>query len=116
MNPFSKFENAKRIIRQGIRDKIAFAELRAKLPEWRKRQLQSLIFDVMAELGLNHVPFPGLLIRPRLTRKPIPISEDGELSIGDLLDEKGFAAENCLAFAHIGNKKITLTIKLKKTS
>lgn len=30
------------------------------------------------------------------------------------LTEKGYVGANCLAYAHIGNNKITLTIKPKK--
>lgn len=114
MQTQSKYFLAKKIIKQGIKDKISFTELRERLPDWRKRPLQSLIFDVMAEMGLKHVPFPGLLIRPRLSRKPIQISSDGKLSIRELLDEKGFSASDCLAYAHIGDRKITLTIKQDK--
>ena len=111
MKKISKFDQAKNIIRQGIKDKISFKELREKLPEWRKRALQSLIFDVMAEDNLKHVPFPGLLQRPRLTREPLPIDGEGNLCIYKLLEEKGFIGRNCKAFAHIGNNKITLNIK-----
>ena len=111
MKKISKFDQAKSIIRQGIKDKITFKELREKLPDWRKRALQSLIFDVMAEDNLKNVPFPGLLQRPRLVRKPLPIDKEGNLSVYSLLEEKGFIGKNCKAFAHIGNNKITLTIK-----
>lgn len=106
------YSEAKTIIRQGIRDSIDFKELRAKLPGWRKRPLQSLVFDVMAEMGIKTVPFfSGMILRPRLTRKPIPIDESGMLNIFDLLAEKEFLGKTCLAYAHIGDKKITLTIK-----
>ncbi|WP_165178070.1 hypothetical protein [Desulfovibrio sp. ZJ369] len=105
------FSEAKEIIRQGIRDSIDFKELRAKLPGWRKRPLQSLVFDVMAELGIKTVPFAGMILRPRLTRKPIQIDEYGNLNIFDLLSEKEFLGKTCLAYPHIGDKKITLTIK-----
>lgn len=105
------FAHAKDIIRQGIRDSIDFKELRAKLPGWRKRPLQSLVFDVMAELGIKTVPFAGMILRPRLTRKPIQIDEYGNLNISELLAEKEFAGVACAAYAHIGDKKITLTIK-----
>ena len=105
---------AKQIIRQGIKDKITFDELREKLPGWRKRALQSLIFDVMAELNMTTVPFPGLLKRPRLTRKAIPVDEDGKLSVKEILAEKWPEGKECEAFANIGDKKITLTIKPKK--
>ena len=108
------FDFAKQIIRTGIRKKITFAELREKLPGWRKRQLQSLIFDVMAELNITTVPFPGLLKRPRLTRKPIPIDDEGNLSIKELLDEKWGDSRKYEAHANIGDRKITLTIKPKK--
>ena len=104
------YSEAKTIIRQGIRDSIDFKELRAILPGWRTRPLQSLIFDVMAELGIKNVPFAGMILRPRLTRKPIPIDESGMLNIFDLLAEKEFLGKSCLAHAHIGDKKITLTI------
>lgn len=107
----SNFEQAKAIIRQGIKDKLTFEELRAKLPDWRKRPLTSLIFDVMAEKKMKHVPFPGLLKRPRLARKPIKIDAEGNLSVKELLKEKGFMGRCCLAYAHIGDNKITLTIK-----
>ena len=105
------FNYVKSIIRTGIEEKITFAQLREKLPGLRKRQLQSLIFDVMAEMNLRHVPFPGLLKRPRLSRAPIPVDEDGNLCIRSLLEEKGFIGRSCAAFAHIGDNKITLTIK-----
>ena len=105
------FSEAKDIIRQGIRDSIDFKELRSKLPGWRKRPLQSLVFDVMAELGMKTVPFAGMVVRPRLTRKPIQIDEQGNLNIFDLLSEKEFLGMNCMAYPHIGDKKITLTIK-----
>lgn len=111
-----QFLMAKKIIREGIENKITFEELRKSLPGWRKRPLQSLIFDVMAEMKLSHVPFPGLLVRPRLTRKPIEISKDGKLSVKELLDEKGFLPQGCLAYAHIGDNKITLTIKRANNS
>ena len=105
------FLEAKEIIRQGIRDSFDFKALRAKLPGWRKRPLQSLVFDVMAEMGIKTVPFAGMILRPRLTRQPIQIDEYGNLNIFDLLSEKEFLGKTCLAYAHIGDKKITLTIK-----
>lgn len=105
------YSKAKEIIRQGIRDSIDFKELRAKLPGWRKRPLQSLVFDVMAEMGIKTVPFAGMILRPRLTRKPIQIDEYGTLNISDLLAEKEFLGKTCLAYPHIGDRKITLTIK-----
>lgn len=105
------FAQAKEIIRQGILDSIDFKELRAKLPGWRKRPLQSLVFDVMAEMGIKTVPFAGMVLRPRLTRKPIQIDEYGTLNILDLLSEKEFLGKTCFACPHIGDKKITLTIK-----
>ena len=82
------FSEAKDIIRQGIRESIDFKELRTKLPGWRKRPLQSLVFDVMAEMGIKTVPFAGMILRPRLTRQPIPIDEYGNLNISKLLAEK----------------------------
>lgn len=105
------FAHAKEIIRQGIHDSIDFKELRAKLPGWRKRPLQSLVFDVMAEMSIKTVPFAGMVLRPRLTRKPIQIDEYGTLNILDLLSEKEFLGKTCFAYPHIGDKKITLTIK-----
>lgn len=111
---FSKFDYAKKIIRKGIGQKISFAELREQLPDWRKRPLQSLIFDVMEELGLHTIPFEGMVTRPRLTRPAIPVSADGDIYVKDLLLEKGFTAENCAAYANIGKKKITITIKQNK--
>ncbi|MBQ3058809.1 MAG: hypothetical protein IJD16_00630 [Desulfovibrio sp.] len=107
---FNYYE-AKTIIRQGIYDKITFKELREKLPGWRKRHLQSIIFDVMAEMGLKNIPFPGMVVRPRLSRKPIPIDSNGMLCIMDLLKEKGFEGIECHARCHVGQTKITLTIK-----
>ncbi len=71
----------------------------------------SLVFDVMHELGTDQVPFPGMVLRPRLTRKPIPIEEDGTMNILHLLKEKGFDGTTCEARCHIGNDKITLTVK-----
>lgn len=105
------YSKAKEIIRQGILDSINFKELRAKLPGWRKRPLQSLVFDVMAEMGIKTVPFAGMMLRPRLVRKPIEIDEYGTLNILDLLAEKEFLGKHCIACPHIGDKKITLTIK-----
>ena len=104
------YQEEKEIIKQGIEEKINFSELRCRLPGWRKRPLQSLILDVMEEIGLKDIPFPGLLVRPRLTRQPIPLAVDGTLCIQDLLTEKGFNGKPCQAFAHVGAKKITLTI------
>lgn len=111
MQNFSKFYTVKQIIREGIENKITFKELRAKLPGWRKRPLLSLIFDVMAEMGLKNIPFPGMVIRPRLTRKPVPVDENGMLCIMELLKEKGFEGMECHARCHVGPSKITLTIK-----
>ena len=65
----------------------------------------------MAEMNLTNVPFPGLLKRPRLARKPIEVDQEGNLCIRQLLEEKGFTGRTCFAFAHIGDSKITLTIK-----
>ena len=107
----SNFQDAKDIIYQGIDMGINFKELRELLPGWRKRPLQSLIFDVMAELGMDNVPFPGMVVRPRLSRKPLQISSDGMLCVQQLLEEKGYESDKCFAFAHIGDKKITLTIR-----
>ena len=111
MNKNFDYDHAKQIIREGIEKKITFAKLREKLPEWRKRQLMSLVFDVMEEKGIKTVPFSGMVLRPRLTRKPLEISSAGNLSVMDLLKEKGFHPENCLAYPNIGNRKITITIK-----
>lgn len=111
MHPILKFDEAKAIVRKGIHDQITFAELRKLLPDWRKRPLQTVIFDVMAEMGLATVPFAGMVTRPRLTRPAIPVSDEGNICISSLLAEKGFIAENCAAFAHVGPNKITLTIK-----
>lgn len=111
MQNTSKFGHARQIIRKGIGQRITFAELREQLPNFRKRQLQSLIFDVMDELGLHTIPFEGMITRPRLTRPAIPVSDDGNICVKELLEEKGFSAENCAAYANIGNKKITITIK-----
>lgn len=106
------YSEVKEIIRQGISDSIDFNELRSKLPGLRKRPLQSLVFDVMAEMGIKNVPFSGMILRPRLYRKPIEIDEYGTLNIFDLLAEKEFLGKSCLAYPHIGDKKITLTIKI----
>ena len=111
MSNYSKFYTAKQIIREGIKNGITFKELRDKLPGWRKRPLQSLIFDVMAELGLTSIPFPGMVVRPRLTRKPIPVDAQGNLCIMELLREKGFEGMECQARCHVGPNKITLTVK-----
>lgn len=105
------FDEARDMIRMAISEEMTFAELRKLLPEWRKRPLQSMVFDVMAELGLKNVPFPGMINRPRLARKPIQISEEGNLNIADLLAEKGFSGQQCQAHAHVGDSKITLTVK-----
>ena len=109
------FTKAKEIIKQGIEEGIDFAELRNRLPNFRKRPLMSLVFDAMAEIGTDQVPFPGMVLRPRLTRKPIPVNEDGTLNILPLLQEKCFVNVKCEASCHIGNDKITLTIKPVKT-
>lgn len=106
-----KFAEAKAIVRKGIHDQITFAELRKLLLYWRKRPLQTVIFDVMAEMGLTTIPFAGMVTRPRLTRPSIPVTDEGNICISGLLAEKGFTAENCAAFAHVGPNKITLTIK-----
>ena len=105
------FSKVKEIIRQGIREKIDFAELRKRLPDMRKRPLMSLIFDVMHECGIDQIPFPGMVLRPRLTRNPVPVEKDGTLNILHLLREKEFDGKTCEARCHIGNDKITLTIK-----
>ena len=106
----------KRAIRDGIKDGIDFAELRYRIPDVKKRQLISLIFDVMHEMGTDHIPFTGMISRPRLTRKPIPIDEEGTMNILPLLQEKGFDGKRCEARCHIGNDKITLTVKPVKTA
>lgn len=111
MRNLTKFDHAKEIIRNGIKAGISFAELREMLPGWRKRPLQSLIFDVMEEMQLKTVPFAGMVTRPRLSRKPLPIDQNGNICIAQLLEEKGFSASGCAAFPHVGNNKITLTIK-----
>ena len=105
------FSQTKEIIKQGISDGIDFAELRNRLPNIRKRPLMSLVFDVMHELGTDQVPFPGMVLRPRLTRRLIPIEEDGPMNILPLLKEKGFDGVECEARCHIGDTKITLTVK-----
>lgn len=109
----SNFEinEVKEVIKKGIEESIDFTELRRRLPMWRKRPLLSVIFDVMAEMNIKTIPFPGLLVRPRLTRKPVAVDLEGNLCIQDLLAEKGFAGRPCQAFVHVGAKKITLTIK-----
>ncbi len=108
------FSKAKQIIRQGISDGIDFAELRNRLPNIRKRPLMSLVFDVMHDIGTDQVPFPGMVLRPRLTRKPIAVENDGTLNIMPLLKEKGFDGVECEARCHIGDDKITLTVKPAK--
>ena len=108
------FSSIKEIIRQGIAEGIDFAELRRRLPSIRKRPLMSLVFDVMHEIGTEQVPFPGMVLRPRLTRKPIAVQKDGRLNIMPLLKEKGFDGVECEARCHIGNDKITLTVKPAK--
>ncbi len=105
------YANAREIIRQGISEGIDFAELRKRLPNFRKRPLMSLVFHVMHEIGTDQVPFPGMVLPPRLTRKPIAVEEDGTLNILPLLKEKGFDGKRCEARCHIGNDKITLTVK-----
>ncbi len=105
------YANAREIIRQGISEGIDFAELRKRLPNFRKRPLMSLVFHVMHEIGTDQVPFPGMVLPPRLTRKPIAVEEDGTLNIMHLLKEKGFDGVECVAHGHIGNDKITLTVK-----
>lgn len=105
------YDNAREIIRQGISEGIDFAELRKRLPNFRKRPLMNLVFDVMHEMGIEQSPFPDLVLRPRLTRNPIAVAEDGTLEIMHLLKEKGFDGVECEARCHIGNDKITLTVK-----
>ena len=112
----TNFESIKKTIKKGIDEGIDFAELRKRLPSIRKRPLMSLVFDVMAEIGTDQVPFPGMVLRPRLTRKPIPIEEDGTLNILPLLQEKGFDGMKCEARCHIGDTRITLTVKPVKTA
>ena len=111
----TNFSQAKEIIRQGINDGIDFAELRNRLPGIRKRPLMSLVFDVMHEIGTDQVPFPGMVLRPRLTRMPIAVGNDGTLNILPLLKEKGFDGVECEARCHIGNDKITLTVRPVKS-
>jgi len=111
MNISENLHQIKDVIKQGISQEIDFAELRSRLPGIRKRLLQSLIFDVMAELGMKQLPFAGMIPRPRLTRKPIPVQEDGTLNIMDVLKEKEFDTKICAARVFVGNDKITLTIK-----
>ena len=105
------YSKAREIIRQGISEGIDFAELRKRLPKFRKRPLMSLVFDVMHELGTDQVPFPGMVLRPRLTRNPLAVAEDGTLNILPLLKEKGFDGVECEVRCHIGNEKITLTVR-----
>ena len=104
-------ENAKKIIKEGINENIDFSELRKLLPDMCKRPIVSLVFDVMEELGIKQIPFPGMVSRPRQARKRIPVGEDGSLNILELLKEKGFEGKACEARCHIGEEKITLTIK-----
>ena len=101
----------KEIIRQGIKEHIDFQTLRSLLPTIRKRVLLSLIFDVMDEMGLKQLPFPGMMSRPTFTHKPIPVQADGTLNIYEVLKEKGFEDMLCEAKCHVGENKITLTIK-----
>ncbi len=110
------YANAREIIRQGISEGIDFAELRKRLPNFRKRPLMSLVFNVMHEIGTDQVPFPGMVLPPRLTRKPVAVGEDGTLNILPILQEKGFDGIRCEAHWHIGNAKITLTVKPVKTA
>ncbi len=112
----NKFDIVKKAIKEGIEEEIDFTELRDRIPGLKKRQLMSLVFDVMHEIGTEQIPFPGMVSRPRLTRKPIPIDEEGNLNIMPLLQEKGFDGKRCEARCHIGNDKITLTVKPTKTA
>ncbi len=115
INIMLDYANAREIIRQGISEGIDFAELRNRLPGIRKRPLMSLVFDVMHEIGTDQVPFPGMVLRPRLTRMPIAVENDGTLNILPLLKEKGFDGVECEARCHIGNDKITLTVRPVKS-
>ena len=112
----NKFDIVKKAIKEGIEEEIDFTELRDRIPGLKKRQLMSLVFDVMHEIGTEQIPFPGMISRPRLTRKPILIDEEGNLNIMPLLQEKGFDGKRCEARCHIGNDKITLTVKPAKTA
>ena len=85
--------------------------IHAPLPGMRKRPIMSLVFDVMQESGIKQIPFPGMVERPRLTRKPIPVEKDGTLNILPLLKEKELDGKICEARCHVGDGKITLTVK-----
>lgn len=107
---------AKNIIKKGISENIDFVELRKRLPDMKKRPIMSLVFDVMEESDIKQIPFPGMVVRPRLTRKPLPVEQDGTLNILEILKEKGFDKLVCEAHCHVGKDKITLTIKPLKNS
>lgn len=104
-------DEIKQIIKTGIEEQIDFKELRNRLKGVYKKPLVALIYDMMAEMNIKDVPFPGLLSRPQFARKPVPISENGDLNVAEILREKGFTVNNCEAFPFVGKKKITITIK-----
>lgn len=108
---FTNLDEIKETIKLGIDEKIDFKELRKRLPHIHKKPLIAIIYDVMNELEIRDIPFPGLLTKPKFARKPIPVSDTGKINITELLEEKGFDDLKCEAFASVGAKKITLTIK-----
>lgn len=110
LHSFTFFE-IREAVTKAIHEKISFQELRERLPGVGKRQLLSTMFDLMQELGISEIPFCDAMVKPRLVRKPLLVSEDGNINIQKLLEEKGFANAEVVACPNIGKNKITITVK-----
>jgi hypothetical protein len=107
-------EEAKSIILDKINSGIDFRTLRKELKGISRRNIKLLILEIVDELKLQEVPFPGLLRKPMKSTPPLSVSSDGTINVKELLEQKGFNPEACFAKYSVGTKKITMTIKEKK--
>jgi hypothetical protein len=110
MNP----EEAKNIILERIDQNIDFRTLRKELKGISRHDIKLLVLEIIDERKISEVPFSGMMKKPVKATPPIMI-EDGKIPVQELLEQKGFLAESCFVKYSVGKKKITMTIKEKKT-
>lgn len=107
----TKVSQIRDAVKKAIEDKKSFQELRDMLPGVRKSHILTVVFDVKDEMGLPEMPFPDAICRPRIKRDMLEIDDEGKIDISDLLKEKGYDKSDCIVRPHLGNGKITLTVR-----
>ena len=107
-------EEAKQIIQERIGSNIEFRILRKELKGMARRSIKLMVLELMDELKLSEVPFPGMMRKPNKAIQPLLISPEGMIDVKEILEKKELNPDKCVVKYNIGKSKISMIIKEKK--